>query len=499
MTKLIEVLPNLQSFKDNVISPLINMFNGAEWLNDATTYTKQETIYKLLILKYGDRYIRYDDNTIFLNRLVFDLADLLPDIYAKQQVFIKNKLGEYLSDNKNRAIIIESDITNTRDSNSNSKLGNSSSPLNLVINTADEILNAPVTSANISNVKLLENFKGANQQVNYNFVNDLIKTLDADYSLRINEFMSMLGSHFISIVGSYYKTQNCNQTIKHKLYMFKNGYEVNNVNYLCSENQQAINSFNAKLENLNNQVATKQNQLIAGKNITIDNNVISATGNAEVDLSNYYNKQQINEQQQLQDNYINQNKQDIKDIYRELVSINGVNTELNDKVNVNTVNIETNYQKFNNYYDKQQIDSKLKSIIRFYKGQVLTFASKAEFEENIKRPLGLTENVDYEVYGENNRYLMIGENADIGGNNIISENNIQLFRKDIVKNNVSTYTSRFNTDSIQGFCSRGAGNTTNFTNFSNVINQSITIGNVTPQEFLPKFKQIYCIKLLKNI
>ena len=28
--KLLEVLPSLQSFKDNVISPLTNMFNGAE-------------------------------------------------------------------------------------------------------------------------------------------------------------------------------------------------------------------------------------------------------------------------------------------------------------------------------------------------------------------------------------------------------------------------------------------------------------------------------------
>ena len=106
--KLLEVLPNLQSFKDNVITPLTNMFNGAEWLNDATSYTKQETIYRLLILKYGDRVIRYDDVNIFLNRLVFDLADLMPDIYAKQQVFIRNQLTDYLSSVKNRAIYIKS-------------------------------------------------------------------------------------------------------------------------------------------------------------------------------------------------------------------------------------------------------------------------------------------------------------------------------------------------------------------------------------------------------
>ena len=231
--KLLEVLPSLQSFKDNVISQLTNMFNGAEWLNDATSYTKQETIYRLLILKYGDRVIRYDDDNIFLNRLVFDLADLMPDIYAKQQVFIKNKLNEFLSDNKNRAVIIDNEIMNTRDSNSNSKLGNSSSPLNLVISSADEIINAPITSSNLSNVKLLENYNGNNQQVNYNFVNDLIKTLNADYSLRLNEFMELLGKHFVNVVGSFYRPQQCNnQTVKDEPYRFNNGFVVNEVDYL---------------------------------------------------------------------------------------------------------------------------------------------------------------------------------------------------------------------------------------------------------------------------
>ena len=131
--KLLDILPTLQDFQNNVITQLTNMFNGVEWLNDTTSYTKQETIYKLLILKYGDRQIRYDDENIFLNRLVFDLADFLPDIYAKQQVFIKNKLNEVLSDNKNRAVVIDNTSTNTRNTDNNTKFGNSAAPLNLVI------------------------------------------------------------------------------------------------------------------------------------------------------------------------------------------------------------------------------------------------------------------------------------------------------------------------------------------------------------------------------
>ena len=287
--KLLEILPTLQTFQDNVISQLTNMFNGVEWLNDTTSYTKQETIYKLLILKYGDRHIRYDDENIFLNRLVFDLADFLPDIYAKQQVFIKNKLNEFLSDNKNRAVIIDNTSTNSRNTDNNSKFGNSSSPLNLVISNANEITNAPITSLNLSNVKLLENYNGNNQQVNYNFVNDLIKTLNSDYSLRLNEFMELLGKHFISVVGGYYRNTNDIQTVKDEPYRFNNGFLVNEVDYLCTDNKQEINRFNEKLGRLNDQVATKQNQLTAGSNISINNNVISANI-PQTDLSNYLQK-----------------------------------------------------------------------------------------------------------------------------------------------------------------------------------------------------------------
>ena len=374
--KLLEVLPTLQSFKYNVITPLTNMFNGAEWLNDATSYTKQETIYRLLILKYGDRFIRYDNDDIFLHRLVFDLADLLPDIYAKQQVFIRNQLTDYLSSVKNRAIVIENETINKRDSNSNSKLGISSSPLNLVIDSAEQIQQAPITSSNLSSVKLVENYNGNNQQFNYNFVNDLVKTLNADYSLRLNEFMELLGKHFVNVVGSFYRPQQCNnETIKNELYRFNNGYLVNEVDYLGTSNKQEIDRFNDKLERLSDQVATKQNQLIAGDNITIENNVISASGGGgNVDLSNYYTKQEVNEkcrlldnkifnnysdiqgltvkfneyynkqevdnQQQEQDTLITKNKQDIQDLWTEYMRVNNVINEMNTNITINTTGIE---------------------------------------------------------------------------------------------------------------------------------------------------------------
>ena len=345
--KLLDILPTLQTFQDNVITQLTNMFNGVEWLNDATSYTKQETIYKLLMLKYGDRQIRYDDENIFLNRLVFDLADFLPDIYAKQQVFIKNKLNEFLSDNKNRAVVIDNTSTNTRNTDNNTKFGNSSSPLNLVISNANEITNAPITSLNLSNVKLLENYNGNNQQVNYNFVNDLIKTLNNDYSLRLNEFMELLGKHFISVVGGYYRNSNDIQTVKDEPYRFNNGYLVNEVDYLCSDNKEEINRFNEKLGRLNDQVATKQNQLTAGNNISINNNVISANI-PQTDLSNYYTKPEVDGIKSNLQNDITANTTEIARVDSNVNTNTSNITNLTNNVNTNTSNITTLQNKANN-------------------------------------------------------------------------------------------------------------------------------------------------------
>lgn len=49
----------------------------------------------------------------------------------------------------------------------------------------------------------------------------------------------------------------------------------------------------SKVETINNEIDTKQDMLSAGNNITISNNVISATI-PPVDLSNYYTKSEIN-------------------------------------------------------------------------------------------------------------------------------------------------------------------------------------------------------------
>ena len=424
--KLLDILPTFQTFQDNVISKLTSMFNGVEWLNDTTSYTKQETIYKLLMLKYGDRQIRYDDENIFLNRLVFDLADFLPDIYAKQQVFIKNKLNEFLSDNKNRAIIIDNTSTNTRNTDNNTKFGNSSSPLNLVISNANEITNAPITSLNLSNVKLLENYNGNNQQVNYNFVNDLIKTLNNDYSLRLNEFMELLGKHFISVVGGYYRNSNDIQTVKDEPYRFNNGYLVNEVDYLCSDNKEEINRFNEKLGRLNDQVATKQNQLTAGSNISINNNVISANI-PQTDLSNYVQKngalQVVNAFVDFYGNIVAKNNGYVDNVdtsartsminkeYLEQqlglvntsVATNTTNiSNLDNKVNTNTSNISSNTNNITTLQNKINND-----VVKLTENQ--TISGTKTFNSQIVANEGLTTGSTKSITSSN---LELG----VGGN-----------------------------------------------------------------------------------
>ena len=77
--------------------------------------------------------------------------------------------------------------------------------------------------------------------------------------------------------------------------------------------------IDSKITTLDNEIATKQDILSAGSNITIQNNVISANV-PQIDLSDYYTKTQIDSQ------------------------VNTINNELNGKANVSDLN---GYAKLN--------------------------------------------------------------------------------------------------------------------------------------------------------
>lgn len=105
---------------------------------------------------------------------------------------------------------------------------------------------------------------------------------------------------------------------------------------------------------INSLDTAKQDKLTAGENITIDNNVISATFKGEdIDLSNYYNKSEIDNMEQVV-----------------AASLNDLNTRLGTKANTSDVYTKSEVDQaideaiaggvadLTNYYTKSESDAK---------------------------------------------------------------------------------------------------------------------------------------------
>lgn len=215
-----------------------------------------------------------------------------------------------------------------------------------------------------------------------------------------------------------------------------------------------------------------------------------AINGKETDLSNYYTKQEIDTQQETQDTKINDNANEIR-------QITNILNEAQDNITINTTNIQSNYEKIQELLKRP----------RFYKGQVLFFDTKQDFIDNLKTPLQLQEGVEYEVL-ESDRYLLIGDNGSVGGSNIINENNISLKEWRFLC--TSLYVSGFakHIPTFQNGINTSVSSST-FTSNNDISNRSgvsglnwninWSFGNATPQEFLPKYKEVYAIKFLRNV
>lgn len=105
---------------------------------------------------------------------------------------------------------------------------------------------------------------------------------------------------------------------------------------------------------INSLDTAKQDKLTAGENITIDNNVISATFKGEdIDLSNYYNKSEIDNMEQVV-----------------AASLNDLNTRLGTKANTSDIYTKSEVDQaideaiaggvadLTNYYTKSESDAK---------------------------------------------------------------------------------------------------------------------------------------------
>lgn len=138
---------------------------------------------------------------------------------------------------------------------------------------------------------------------------------------------------------------------------------------------------------INSLDTAKQDKLTAGKNITIENNVISATFDSEdIDLSNYYNKSEIDNMEQVVASSINDlnsrinAKPDASDVYtkseieqmKQVVdaSLNDLNTRLGTKANTSDIYTKSEVDQaideaiaggvadLTNYYTKSESDAK---------------------------------------------------------------------------------------------------------------------------------------------
>lgn len=138
---------------------------------------------------------------------------------------------------------------------------------------------------------------------------------------------------------------------------------------------------------INSLDTAKQDKLTAGKNITIENNVISATFDSEdIDLSNYYNKSEIDNMEQVVASSINDlnsrinAKPDASDVYTKseieqmeqvvAASLNDLNTRLGTKANTSDIYTKSEVDQaideaiaggvadLTNYYTKSESDAK---------------------------------------------------------------------------------------------------------------------------------------------
>ena len=406
-----KIFTSTQDLENKVFTKLNTLFPNAEWLNADNQFMKVDTLYNILDLYYGDRNIRYDNESTFISKFTFDLADLLPDIYAKQLVFIKNELKQYLSDAQNRAVKLFSGSTTNRDQTSNSKTGTGTTPVNMVITDPAEIENLPLNSANLNQVRLVDNFNGSNESTNFKYIEDITRQLNADYSLRLQEFMNLLKKHFAFIQTT--PATNEDITNLYSGVRFRNGYYVPDVDYLGVQNQDAINSLSGKVgnnttaiqaiqgtintlptendikgieqditnikqhqtaqdgnisnisseqTNIKNEQTTQANTIQTietqqgvqdaniQKNTELINQVVE--GLKKIDVSQYITRQEYNTGQQKQNTKIDANTNDIATNTNDIANLGTKDNELSAQINAISSNLNTNY------YAKNEIDAK---------------------------------------------------------------------------------------------------------------------------------------------
>ena len=123
------------------------------------------------------------------------------------------------------------------------------------------------------------------------------------------------------------------------------------------------------ITNLQNDVNNKQDTLVSGENIkTINGESVLGSGNIEIDLSNYYNKQEIDQSQASQNANISKNADDIATLNNNLTNYSLI-TETGSQIvlNVNPSNYQMTAilkdKNGNTIYTSNVIDLPIESMI----------------------------------------------------------------------------------------------------------------------------------------
>lgn len=249
MKKQSQIINNVEQFNNLIIQPIKDVFGDVEWLKDDGLMNFNK-IFFMLDLYYGDRYIGFDNDEIFIKKLKFKLSDLLPDLYYKQQLFLQENLASFLKDYKNRAIKYVDEGTSAKDSKNRSNTGNSSAPVNKIITDPMELSDIPLTQATLNSMEFLENYNTKNERTSINFLNNIKSNWNTDFTLHIEEWLNHLKGLYANIIIDYVDEEN-----EPKYYRFMNGYNVYEVDYLGTENKnrldQQLSLINKNIDNIN--------------------------------------------------------------------------------------------------------------------------------------------------------------------------------------------------------------------------------------------------------
>ncbi len=267
MSSFKQIYPNIEAFNNKVITPLKQIEKNPIYLNDPDFKYDFEFIYNQLVVYFNDKEHNFNSDELFENTFLLNFNNEMKSFYLAVTINEKIKLNEITTDWFNT--ISMNSNKQTSDTLGTSESRSSTTPVDAIVET---ILNElPLNSAERNNIK---NSISANTISTSKIINDYdlyLKATTAKFNNSFARLINNLSKMFLRIDAKSEYKANLSPVEKAR---FKSGEYVSHVDYLGEQNKQNINILQENIQTLND---TKQDLLVAGENINIENNVISAT------------------------------------------------------------------------------------------------------------------------------------------------------------------------------------------------------------------------------